>query len=158
MEHSSAAQLVGSHPGRSRTRELQATPPEGPGCISGEDAALHRREWGQRPRMKWGGRPEKGGQTENQKKGDRDPGRETEPRGGVGGEALAASWSTPLPYFTQHPPPTPCPPAILETSLPSPSHPPLTLNKAGPLTECVPGGQAWFFACNFMNPTPRQGN
>lgn len=55
------------------------------------------------------------------------------------GEALVASWSTSLPYFTQHPPPTPCPPAILETSLPSPSHPPLTLNKAGPLTEHMPG-------------------
>lgn len=78
--------------------------------------------------------------TETQRKGDRDPERETEPRGRVGdGEALAASWSTSLPYFTQHPLPTPCPPVILETSLPSPSHLLLTLNKAGPLIEHMPG-------------------
>lgn len=117
-----------------------------------------RTEGGQRPRMEGGRDPEwregrrrsiEGGQRLSME-WDRDPewGR-AEAQGGrteaqnAGGLRLqscrwrsaAAGCSTSPLYFTYHHAPTSCPPATLETSLPSPSHPPLILHKAGPLTE-----------------------
>ena len=50
MERSSAAQLVGSRPGRRSTREFQATPPQGPGYSSRKTLHLGGDTGGQRPR------------------------------------------------------------------------------------------------------------
>lgn len=82
MERSSAAQLVGSRPGRRSTREFQATPPQGPGYSSRK--TLHLRGGHRGPETPRGSQKHRETETRerererNQK--ERDPEKKTETR------------------------------------------------------------------------------